>query len=645
MRLSYRPEIDGLRGLAILAVLGFHYFPNYFPSGFIGVDIFFVISGYLITRIVVNDCLNAQFSLRAFYARRVRRIFPALLITLLATYVFGLVLLLPNEFKTLNESIVASSAFLLNFLLIRNDSLGYFNASALANPLLHLWSLSIEEQFYIVWPIVCWGLLKTSNYRYLSLLITVLLLCCDLLHIFDHTFTRYYFPGTRFWEISFGSSLAMWEESIPAIGSNRKWEWSLLVGTAFAVITTFIFRHYANILWPGSRAVVLISSTVFIIWAAPKSEMARRLLSNKHLVLLGLISFPLYLYHWPFLGFYELIFTTSPGLGLKILFLLVAVCLAYFTYRYVEVPARKDNKGRVCGGLLLGMMFVTSLAVVTYCKDGFSGRYEKEIVFNDVPKDVNFRSSSDRCLRLFGYLFLPSPNPQRDFCLLQDDETPGKKILFIGDSHASKLYQGFLAMGVKSVSHIGRGSCPPIQYLNPDDPWYNCQPTTDRVIGHALSASYDLIILAGVFERYFDGTYQSKENIPANFEKFFRSLGESKKNIVIVLDDPALPFPPQTCLKRPWGVNENNDCSFDREIFDSKTRYYKSMFKQYGAAYANIKFVDASDSLCDERKCYAINSEGLLYTGDNNHLSVRGASLVDRQIMNAYPQYFLQTMR
>lgn len=641
MSITYRQDIDGLRGLAILAVLGFHYFPRLVPSGFVGVDIFFVISGYLITGIIIKEHRDAGFAFSNFYARRVRRIFPALAITLLVTYVAGLLLMLPGEFKVLNENIAAASAFVLNFLLIRNEGFGYFNANSATNPLLHLWSLSIEEQFYIVWPLLIWGLLRKRKIQWLYP-IAAALLCLDLFRIFDAAFDRYYFPGTRFWELAVGGCLAVWTSSAGSVqisssesgGQNRKT--SLLVVLAFAAVIYSIFCGHVSNKWPGPRALIPVLGAACLIGFAKHNHLIEKALASKVLVLLGLISFPLYLYHWLFLSFFELAASGAPETGTKALFLLLAISLAYLTYQYVETPIRRQLPTHLSvKALCLITLTIAGGSVYTLINRGFEGRYAQEVLFNDMPEELNFIKSDERCRKIFGQLFSPRFLPERDFCLM-NGKAGERGILIVGDSHASKLYQSLLTMGV-TVTHLGRGSCPPLLIFDPNDPWYGCQPTLDTLIGHALTSKYDLLIFAGVFERYFDQTYQSKGNTLENVEKFFQALGRSGKDIVIVLDNPELPFDPKVCLKRPWMGRQNSDCSFDRETFERKTGVYRALFRQHAKAYPNVRLVDAADMFCNERKCFAINSEGLLYTGDNNHLSMRGARLVNGEIVRLFP--------
>jgi peptidoglycan/LPS O-acetylase OafA/YrhL len=205
---GYRPDIDGLRAIAVLCVVGFHAFPNSVKGGFIGVDIFFVISGYLITSIIASDLQNETFSFSNFYRRRINRIFPALTLVLIASLLIGYFVLLPSELKNLGKQVAGGATFISNFLFWQES--GYFDQAAETKPLLHLWSLAIEEQFYIIWPIALW-LLRNHAGRWLILVTTICLasFCLNLWLINSDPSATFYSPLTRFWELALGAMLAL----------------------------------------------------------------------------------------------------------------------------------------------------------------------------------------------------------------------------------------------------------------------------------------------------------------------------------------------------------------------------------------------------------------------------------------------------
>ena len=293
--IAYRPDIDGLRGVAVLAVLGFHAFPRFSPGGFVGVDIFFVISGYLISTIILHDVASGRFTYSGFYGRRIRRLLPALVTVLLAALVAGLFSDFLTELSRLGAHIAAGATFLSNIILWREDS--YFDVVSTAKPLLHLWSLGVEEQFYIVWPLA----LATISQRRIPWAVTAIVLVSFAINIAivgSHPAAAFFLPATRIWEFMIGALLACagtraWvpqrQDTISAIG------FTLLV-----VSLCFINKATA---FPGWAALLPTLGAAAVIAAGADAWLNRTLLANKAAVFLGLISYPLYLWHWPILSF------------------------------------------------------------------------------------------------------------------------------------------------------------------------------------------------------------------------------------------------------------------------------------------------------------------------------------------------------
>jgi len=205
-RPKYRHDIDGLRAIAVLSVVAFHAFPNWIKGGFIGVDIFFVISGFLISTIIFENLDKGTFSFKEFYSRRIRRIFPALLIVLASSYLLGWFTLLANEYKQLSNHIFGGASFISNIILISES--GYFDNAAETKPLLHLWSLAIEEQFYIIYPFFIWFAWKKHSLLLITISVAILSFCLNLKGIKNDVVATFYSPQTRFWELMCGSLLA-----------------------------------------------------------------------------------------------------------------------------------------------------------------------------------------------------------------------------------------------------------------------------------------------------------------------------------------------------------------------------------------------------------------------------------------------------
>ena len=321
--LQHRTDIDGLRGIAVLSVVACHAFPSTLRSGFVGVDIFFVISGFLITSIILNDIANDRFSFREFYARRIKRIFPALAVVLAACLVAGALLLLPEDFRLLGKHAVAAVGFLSNFALWQEAN--YFDVAAESKILLHLWSLGIEEQYYLLWPLLIWtaSRLRLNLFTlFLAIFAASLALCVKWTPL--NQVAAFYSPASRFWELAAGSILAQLTLSTPraavfiettianvissvvfdrgAVDKEKIYR-DFLSLAAFGLITSSVFVITRRHEFPGWWALLPVFGAYLAINAGPQAMLNRLLLTNRILVWIGLVSYPLYLWHWPLLVF------------------------------------------------------------------------------------------------------------------------------------------------------------------------------------------------------------------------------------------------------------------------------------------------------------------------------------------------------
>src|ERR1700688_679004 len=442
MALRYRADIDGLRALAGLAVILFHTFPNELPGGFVGVDIFFVISGYLITQIILVDLDSGSFTAASFYARRVRRIFPALIVVLFVTFAFGWHYFLPLELTSLGKNILASALFSANLMLL--SEVGYFDVAAHLKPLLHFWSLGIEEQFYLVWPLLLWS----APRRWLLLVTGVILSASFVLNIAmiaHHPSETFYLPFTRAWELMAGAALAQ---------TSRKDErhHDLFAAVGIAAIALSLILTNTKMLFTGWAAAFPVVGTVFLI-RSEGSFLNRVVLSNRAAVNVGVISYPLYLWHWPLLVFAELLkFKRLTDLERGLVIALTFV-LAWLTYKFVEWPIRS---GRI--------RFVKPLVACTVAL----------AVTALVPALGYGPALPDRISRMIRVLN-PSEGLRVGECLLIDGAgadfspncvDPKRPLIAIwGDSTASALVPGFRNLQASrsfGIAQFTVSSCPPL---------------------------------------------------------------------------------------------------------------------------------------------------------------------------------------
>jgi peptidoglycan/LPS O-acetylase OafA/YrhL len=313
MQQTYRPDIDGLRALAVLVVVGFHAFPNWIQAGYIGVDVFFVISGFLISTIIFDNLNCQNFSFIKFYSRRIRRIFPALLLVLAASFVFGWISLLADEYKQLGKHIAGGAGFVSNFLFWRESS--YFDNAADTKPLLHLWSLGIEEQFYIFWPLLLWLAWKCKiNLLALILVLAIISFGLNIDIVRSDATAAFYSPLTRFWELLVGSVLAYLKffkhrNAIFVNINDAQMRYlhnaQSIIGLTCIVLGMLFLKKDA--VFPGWWALLPVGGAALIISAGSQAYLNRIVFSNRILVWFGVISFPLYLWHWPILSFARII--------------------------------------------------------------------------------------------------------------------------------------------------------------------------------------------------------------------------------------------------------------------------------------------------------------------------------------------------
>jgi peptidoglycan/LPS O-acetylase OafA/YrhL len=489
----YRPDIDGLRAIAVMLVVNFHGFPAALPGGFIGVDIFFVISGFLITGIIARELGENRFSLIGFYNRRIRRIFPALIVVLCAVLMLGWLWMLPLAYAQLSSDVFASAAFAANIALMLQS--GYFDVESAKKPLLHLWSLGIEEQFYLAWPLI---LMIAARWRAGLLVVAcVIALASFILNVtlIGHDpVATFYLPFTRAWELLAGAVLALTWSRIDQSGAASNWRAAgglVLIVVAAAVLNV----HRA---FPGWWALLPVAGSALLL-SAPASWVNRTLLGWPPAVWTGLISYPLYLWHWPLLVLFAIVkFEPLTPVDTE-LALLLSAALSWGTYVLIEKPLRFGGRRELKAiGLGAAMAAVALAGVVVYAGRGFDFRMPAEIrAMADVPEQ-NAQWRVSKCLIDLAH--------QTDFAEECVERNRRPLLLLWGDSTAGALMPGlFKAQQTRNfgIAQFTASSCVPI--LNVDiavTP--NCRANNDRVLALAIQLKPDIILLHGTWEKNLD---------------------------------------------------------------------------------------------------------------------------------------------
>ena len=484
----YRPDIDGLRAIAVVSVVIYHAFPGALRSGFVGVDIFFVISGFLITSIILNGLDSGRFSFATFYARRIRRIFPALLIVLAASIVAGCFFLLPDEYRLLGKHVVAGAGFVSNFELWREA--GYFDPAADTKILLHLWSLGIEEQYYLVWPAVLWAAWRSRLNLFTVFLGTFLCsFAYSVVATKSNTVVAFYSPLARFWELGAGGFLslvlfqppvlvALFErkfgafihavifetksgETIDGQAADRSYRGLLSVlGLLLILAATMIITRRHE--FPGWWALLPTVGTYFMLLAGPSAWLNKTVLSNRVMVWLGLISYPLYLWHWPLLAFARNIWGNTPPAEVRGGLVLAAVVLAWLTYVLVERPVRFGKPKRwmvaaLCGGMAAlaaagSLIFFTDgIRFRWKDRDAYAAYFDIHLHEHDEERD---QIAQNQCNFYSMDPTWPTNKPRESIDPSCYTRHSSKSVLILGDSNAADLYYGLKEVLPKDVSTL-----------------------------------------------------------------------------------------------------------------------------------------------------------------------------------------------
>lgn len=341
MKLKYRADIDGLRAIAVLAVLFFHTDVPGFTGGFVGVDVFFVISGYLITSIILKEIKAENFSIARFYERRIRRIFPALFPVIAFVIVAGAFLFDTNAFNELGESIAATTLFSSNILFWSES--GYFSAPSLQKPLLHTWSLAVEEQFYIFFPLALMAIHRYLKGKYFLwiMIAFIISLAASIYGVEHHPEATFYLVPTRGWELISGSILSL--RALP--NHTKSWQKNLLTSAGLALIFVSIFSYSEATPFPGAAALMPVIGAALIILSGSGggTYAAQKILSARPLVFIGLISYSLYLWHWPLVALWKYLTFRPWNLVDSLGIIAASFVLSILSWKYIEQPFRGER--------------------------------------------------------------------------------------------------------------------------------------------------------------------------------------------------------------------------------------------------------------------------------------------------------------
>lgn len=605
---KYREDIDGLRAIAILSVVGFHAFPEWVKGGFVGVDIFFVISGFLISSIIFGNLERKSFSYIEFYVRRILRIFPALIIVLVSIYTVGWFLLLPDEYKQLGKHIAAGAGFVSN-LALWNEA-GYFDTASDTKPLLHLWSLGIEEQFYIFWPLLLGFVWKYRlNFLSITIFIAIASFSVNAFTVASNPVAAFYSPLTRFWELMIGGVLAYLILHKPhhlPINTNSQSVIGLIL-IAIAILSV----NKAS-LFPGWWALLPTTGAFLVISARPTALVNRYVLSNRVLVGIGLISYPLYLWHWAILSFLRITESGLPSVEMRIEAIIASIFLAWLTYWAIEKPIRFQLAGNWRAVVLCVLLtLIGFIGFNTYQRNGLSFRMMKIS-----PELTGFKPNIAVEWRL-NKCFLEDTDKFSDICLEHK-----KPLVFLwGDSHAAALYPGLINQQSNyqfGIAQYTAAGCKPLVGKSVPDEKY-CKAINDKNIALIEKIQPDFVLLHANWSNLSDLN---------DLEVTINSLRKAKiENIILLGPDPVwsdeLPriifsYYRKEHSKPPLRMKSNN-ADIARKLDASMRDFARSK---------NIQYISSLDILCNQEGCLTRtdNNSVDIMTMDSSHLTPQGAN-------------------
>lgn len=618
---KYRPDIDGLRAIAVMSVVLFHAFPSGVPGGFIGVDIFFVISGYLISTIIYSSLERNSFSFAEFYARRIKRIFPALLLVLVSCYAFGWFTLFADEFGQLGKHIAGGAGFISNFVLW-NES-GYFDTTSEIKPLLHLWSLGIEEQFYIFWPFILWAAWKV---RVNTLVATIIILAAsfflNIINVHSYPTETFYFPQSRAWELLFGSVLAY--VTIHGYTKHISLRLRNIMSVAGIALLVHGFHAVKNSGFPGWHAMIPCLGAVLIIMAGQQAWINNKILSSKPFVWLGLISFPLYLWHWPLLTFPRIIEGETPAWCIRAISVALSLILAWLTFYYVEKSLKGSRIKLKTLILSVGMLIMGSVGLATYMLDGIPKR-GSIVKYKEINKQYTAITDfsliqNETCLNRYTF---EEAKKYFWFCVTNKDSNPS--IVLLGNSYANHLYPG-LVKSYPNKTILSIGTCDPGM---PDSSTFADGPCSESKPKRQADFIDGIIKNSGSVKTVIIDFHHNPRTMDY-FKKLVSRISYMQEmgiKVVIFIPHLTINYNIKTCFSRPLNQSEH-DCYINEEEHKKLIDGLSDGIKYIKSHLNNVYFYDQND-VFKSGNGYSVIIDGIpAFRDEYNHYSIYASEKV-----------------
>lgn len=661
--MQYRREIDGLRAVAVLPVILFHAGFSMFSGGFVGVDVFFVISGYLITSIIVNELQTGHFSLARFYERRARRILPALTLVILCCLPFAWLWLSPDALRDFAESVLTVVIFSSNFLFW--SEAGYFNTEAELKPLLHTWSLAVEEQYYLLFPLLV-TVLWSRGRKVLMAALCVLTVASFIYAewaVENAPAAAFYLLPFRAWELLIGAMAALYLAGKSELPVRQSWLRAVLAGTGLVLILAAVLMLDDDTPFPGIYALPPTLGTVLIILFASQSDVIGKLLGKRALVGIGLVSYSAYLWHQPLFAFARVADAVEPSVFDMWLLIAATFVLAWASWRYVEAPFRRRNlfsRKKIVTYSIAAGIFLIAVAAPMAIHKGFPSRLapEDQIIYK-VSQERNPKRGRCNSFNLADGLPLHDCVPAGDF---------QARAILLGDSHANAFapwLEERLAEENIGLSVFTRGGCVPVQGLSRNGNADECTRQMDMVTDYMLSAgSETIVVLMARWTLSYEGTrfdnqeggvehgedgevypldvkivneQHRRQMVAEQYQQQVRDLLDAGKSVVLVYSLPEAGWnvPKRMIQKR----NTNYRTSFASTRYDVFKSRHQETFAVLDAIgeHPRLRRVRFDAQLCDtliEKRCIT-QIDGMPLYKDDDHVSRAGAAWLGETLVDA----------
>ena len=609
--MKYRTEIDGLRALAVVPVILFHAGFKLFSGGFVGVDVFFVISGYLITTMLIEDIENNRFSLLNFYERRARRILPALFLVILVSIPFAWILMQPSQLLEFSQSLIAISTFTSNILLWFEG--GYFENAAAEKPFLHTWSLAVEEQYYILFPIflvLTWQYGKNCVFWMIVVMATVSLLLCEW-GSRNYLAANFYLTPTRAWELLAGSITGFLVQKNIVKANN------FLAMLGLILISIAIFYYDEKIPFPSFYTLIPILGVVLIIIYGQEKTLVAKILSAKLFVFIGSISYSAYLWHQPLFAFTRIGLEEKPSLIIIITLILACFILATLSWKFIEQPFRKKvplikDRNKYFGFSIIVIVFFIIVGFIGYERDGHKFGIKKK--YKGDVSHLEFHRYIDR--KYFDCEprnIAKKAGNWKKFLRCKQTKKGESDWVLLGDSHAEHLFLGLAeSRPKKNIVFYTLGGKP-----------YVDNPIFKDIFKELSEAKQSKKVLLTM---YYLGHVTDFNNFYTNFSKTVRKLKEYGHEVIILGNIPAYKVDPEDWIFSSSKEEFVDYSNIKKPLFDSQNAILTPLLKKI-AIENKVVLIDLYKPLCNKKNCSMVKGNTILYR-DRSHLNIPGSLLI-----------------